>query len=205
MRLEHKSKIQSPKPKNRPRPPPRPRNRIPRHRGQGRERGRIFSENSTREDFQLTCASLVSCTNQESPENLPLPPVNTGGDHPYALFQNRDFRLYLAGRLVAVLGQQMLTVAVGWELYERTGSPLALGIVGLVEMIAMVCCTLPAGHLADNVNRKRIILPHCWSVPAPASDSRSFRGGTRRSRGFMHACSQRRRRGPFCGPPTRPF
>ena len=63
-----------------------------------------------------------------------------------------------SGRLFAVLGQQMLTVAVGWELYERTGSPLALGLVGLAEMIAMVCCTLPAGHLADNFNRKRIIL-----------------------------------------------
>ncbi|HUB86313.1 MAG TPA: MFS transporter [Verrucomicrobiae bacterium] len=78
-------------------------------------------------------------------------------DH-YAVFRLRDFRLYLAGRLVAVLGQQMLTVAVGWELYERTRSPLALGIVGLAEMIAMVCCTLPSGHLADNFNRKRIIL-----------------------------------------------
>src|ERR1039458_7990093 len=96
---------------------------------------------------------------QESPENLPDEPAPQPADeHPYALFGNRDFRLYLAGRLVSVLGQQMLTVAVGWELYERTGSPLALGIVGLVEMIAMVCCTLPAGHLADNLNRKRIIL-----------------------------------------------
>jgi MFS family permease len=96
---------------------------------------------------------------QESPENLPDAPAPQPADeHPYALFGNRDFRYYLIGRLVSVLGQQMLTVAVGWELYERTGSPLALGIVGLVEMIAMVCCTLPAGHLADNVNRKRIIL-----------------------------------------------
>lgn len=96
---------------------------------------------------------------QESPENQPEPPVTPAGDgHPYAIFQNRDFRLYLTGRLFAVIGQQMLTVAVGWELYMRTHSPLALGLVGLVEMIAMVCCTLPAGHLADNFNRKRIIL-----------------------------------------------
>jgi MFS family permease len=65
---------------------------------------------------------------------------------------------YLAGRLVAALGQQMLTVAVGWELYDRTGSALALGLVGLTEMTAMVLLTLPAGHLADNYNRKRIIL-----------------------------------------------
>ena len=48
----------------------------------------------------------------ESPENLPSPPANPDGDDPYALFRNRDFRLYLAGRLVSVLGQQMLTVAV---------------------------------------------------------------------------------------------
>ena len=78
-------------------------------------------------------------------------------DH-YAVFRIRDFRLYLSGRLIAVLGQQMLTVAVFWELYERTGSALALGFVGLSEMIAMVLLTLPAGHLADNFNRKRIIL-----------------------------------------------
>jgi MFS family permease len=76
----------------------------------------------------------------------------------YAVFRIRDFRLYMTGRLFAVIGAQMLTVAVGWELYERTNSALALGIVGLVEMIAMFCCTLPAGHIADNVNRKRIIL-----------------------------------------------
>jgi MFS family permease len=78
-------------------------------------------------------------------------------DH-YAVFRLRDFRLYLTGRLFAVIGQQMLTVAVGWELYDRTHSPLALGLVGLVEMIAMLGCTLPAGHLADNLNRKHIIL-----------------------------------------------
>ncbi len=82
---------------------------------------------------------------------------NSPPDH-YAVFRLRDFRLYLTGRLFAVIGAQMLTVAVGWELYERTHSPLALGLVGLVEMIAMVGCTLPAGHLADNLNRKRIIL-----------------------------------------------
>ena len=76
----------------------------------------------------------------------------------YAVFRIRDFRLYLTGRLFAVIGAQMLTVAVGWELYERTNSALALGIVGLVEMVAMIACTLPAGHIADNVNRKRIIL-----------------------------------------------
>jgi len=52
----------------------------------------------------------------------------------------------------------MLTVAIGWELYERTHSPLHLGLVGLTQMVPMVLFTLPAGHLADNINRKRIII-----------------------------------------------
>src|SRR6266496_2199318 len=77
---------------------------------------------------------------------------------PYAVLRNRDFMLYLTGRLVASFGQQMLTVAVGWELYERTHSALALGLVGLTQMIPMVLCTLPAGHVADNYERKRIVI-----------------------------------------------
>src|SRR3974377_1528203 len=77
---------------------------------------------------------------------------------PYAVLRNRDFILYLIGRFVASLGQQMLTVAVGWELYERTGSSLNLGLVGLTQMVPMVVFTLPAGHVADNYNRKRIII-----------------------------------------------
>ncbi len=77
---------------------------------------------------------------------------------PYAIFKNADFARYMGGRLVAVIGQQMLVVAVGWELYERTGSALALGFIGLSEIVAMLVCTLPAGHLADNYNRKRIIM-----------------------------------------------
>jgi MFS family permease len=66
--------------------------------------------------------------------------------------------LYLVGRLVSSLGQQMLTVAVGWDLYERTRSALALGLVGLVQMVPMFLFTLPAGHVADNHDRKRIII-----------------------------------------------
>src|SRR5881392_2136294 len=77
---------------------------------------------------------------------------------PYAVLRNRDFLLYLIGRFIASLGQQMLTVAVGWELYERTHSALSLGLVGLTQMVPMVLFTLPAGHVADNHDRKRIIV-----------------------------------------------
>jgi MFS family permease len=84
-------------------------------------------------------------------------PLDAGRD-PYAVLRNRDFLLYLVGRLIAAFGQQMLTVAVGWELYERTGSAMNLGFVGLTQMIPMVLCTLPAGHVADNYERKRVVI-----------------------------------------------
>lgn len=91
------------------------------------------------------------------PEPAGTPPTAVALD-PYAVLRNRDVALYLVGRLVASLGQQMLTVAVGWELYERTHSALALGLVGLTQMVPMVLFTLPAGHVADNHDRKRIIM-----------------------------------------------
>ncbi|HTI99845.1 MAG TPA: MFS transporter [Dongiaceae bacterium] len=105
----------------------------------------------------------------------------------YAVFRIRDFRLYLSGRLVAVFGQQMLTVAVGWELYDRTGSALALGFVGLSEMIAMVLLTLPAGHTADNFNRKRIVMT-ALGVSSCASLGLTLISWTHAPVYFIYAC-----------------
>lgn len=76
----------------------------------------------------------------------------------YAALRFRNFRLYIAGTLIAVIGQQMQSVAVGWELYERTGSAMALGWVGLVQALPVILLALPAGHLADRVSRKRIVM-----------------------------------------------
>jgi MFS family permease len=77
---------------------------------------------------------------------------------PYAILRNRDFLFYLTGRFIASFGQQMLAVAVGWEIYERTGSSLALGLVGLTAFLPMVVMTLPAGHVADTRERKKVIV-----------------------------------------------
>ncbi|MEI9961898.1 MAG: MFS transporter [Limisphaerales bacterium] len=94
----------------------------------------------------------------ESPEHLTDPPAKPVEESPYAVLRNVDFIRYLIGRFVASLGQQMLVVAIDWELYERTGSALALAFVGLSQMVPMILCTLPAGHFADNFSRKKIIL-----------------------------------------------
>ncbi len=97
-------------------------------------------------------------TNPEATPDSPGAPATAAALDPYAVLRNRDVVLYLVGRLVASLGQQMLTVAVGWELYERTHSTLALSLVGLTQMLPIVLFTLPAGHVADNHDRKRIIV-----------------------------------------------
>jgi MFS family permease len=77
---------------------------------------------------------------------------------PYDVLRNRDFVLYLVGRFVAAFGQQMLTVAVGWEIFDLTHDALSLAIVGLTQMVPMVVFTLPAGYVADNFNRKRVVI-----------------------------------------------
>jgi MFS family permease len=77
---------------------------------------------------------------------------------PYSALRSRDFRLLLLGRFVATLGEQMLGFAVGWDLWLRTHDPLALGLVGLVQVAPVILFSLPAGHVADTYNRKRIIM-----------------------------------------------
>jgi MFS family permease len=70
----------------------------------------------------------------------------------------RDFRLLLTGTVAGTLGLQMQTTAVGWELYERTGSALALGVVGLVALFPIVVLTLPAGHAVDTFDRRKLLV-----------------------------------------------
>src|SRR5438270_11548618 len=77
---------------------------------------------------------------------------------PYAAFRSRGFRFFTSGNLLSILGRQMLAVAVEWEIYRRTHSATALGLVGLVFAIPIVGLSLPAGHLADRISRKHIIL-----------------------------------------------
>jgi MFS family permease len=64
----------------------------------------------------------------------------------------------MSGVFIGSFGQQMLSVALGWELYNRTGSALALGGVGLAQVIPVILLSLPAGHIADRYSRKHIVL-----------------------------------------------
>src|ERR1041385_2251925 len=80
------------------------------------------------------------------------------GHDPYAALRFHDYRLILFGRVFANVGSNMQTVAVGWELYERTHSAMALGWVGFVQVLPVLLFALPAGHLADRFDRRRLAI-----------------------------------------------
>ncbi len=71
---------------------------------------------------------------------------------------HRDFRLFLASHFLWTLATQIQSVAVSWQIYSITHSPLALGYVGLSQFFPMALFTLPAGHAADRFDRRLIIV-----------------------------------------------
>jgi MFS family permease len=77
---------------------------------------------------------------------------------PYAALRHPNYRAYVIGNFIAVFGQQMLAVAIQWEIYAITNSTLALGLIGLVSWLPIFLFILPAGSLADRYNRKNIVL-----------------------------------------------
>jgi MFS family permease len=76
----------------------------------------------------------------------------------YAALRVRDFRLFLSGHQLSTLCMQMQTLAVSYQLYERTNSKLALGMVGLVQVVPILGLALPAGQTADRFDRRRILM-----------------------------------------------
>lgn len=77
---------------------------------------------------------------------------------PYQALRFSGFRLLLFGIFIVGLGEKMIDVAIGWELYEQTGSALVLGGVGLAMVIPVIFLSLPAGHIIDRFNRKYIVI-----------------------------------------------
>ena len=68
-----------------------------------------------------------------------------------------DFPLYLAARFLANVAMLVLSVAVGWQVYDLARTPLALGLVGLAQFLPMFLLTLPAGELSDRVDPRRVL------------------------------------------------
>lgn len=69
----------------------------------------------------------------------------------------RDLPLYLAARLIGTVGIQVQSVAIGWQVYARTGDAMDLGWVGLSQFLPLALLSLYAGTVADRYDRKRIL------------------------------------------------
>src|ERR1700745_2562971 len=74
-----------------------------------------------------------------------------------AVFRHPSFVRYPAARLLTVLALQMQSVAVGWQIYEITRSPLALGLTGLAQFLPGILLFLLSGHAADRIPRRKLM------------------------------------------------
>jgi MFS family permease len=83
---------------------------------------------------------------------------------PYAVLRNPDYRWFIASMGLITLGLQMQGVVVAWQVYDRTGDPLALGLVGLSEALPFLAVALFGGHAADRLNRLRLCLTSVLSL-----------------------------------------
>lgn len=76
----------------------------------------------------------------------------------WRVLRNRDYSLLFWGQLISAAGTQIQVVAVAWQVYEITKSPIALGVIGLVQAIPRLIFSLVGGVVADAYDRRRLLL-----------------------------------------------
>src|ERR1700752_1228367 len=77
------------------------------------------------------------------------------------VFSHANFRYYLGARVLIATATEMQAVAVAWQVYGLTHRPLDLGLVGLAQFLPGILLFLLAGHTADRVPRRRILMTCC--------------------------------------------
>ena len=80
------------------------------------------------------------------------------GQGAYASLRIKEYRLFISARFCATLAIQIQAVVVAWQVYDITKDPLSLGLIGLAEAIPSISVALYAGHVADTIERKKIIV-----------------------------------------------
>ncbi|HIA64962.1 TPA: MFS transporter [Candidatus Poribacteria bacterium] len=64
----------------------------------------------------------------------------------------------MSGWFTSLIGTRIQSVAIGWEIYQRTGKALSLGLVGLIQALPNMLLALPAGYLADTFDRRKLVI-----------------------------------------------
>ena len=80
---------------------------------------------------------------------------------PVPVTSNRAFLKLLSFRILIVLAYQIMAIVVGWHIYELTHDTLALGLIGLAEVIPYFSCALFAGHAIDHYSRRLFGVAAC--------------------------------------------
>ncbi|MDR3684710.1 MAG: MFS transporter [Geothrix sp.] len=88
----------------------------------------------------------------------------SGAHDPYAVLRNPDYRWFIVSMGLITLGLQMQGLVVAWQVYDRTGDPLALGLIGLSEALPFLGMALFGGHAADRLNRLRLCMASTLSL-----------------------------------------
>ena len=70
---------------------------------------------------------------------------------------SRGFYSFLLTRFLSNAGNQILLLALAWQMYDLTSSAWNLGLVGLAQFVPTILLTIPSGHLADRLDRRRLI------------------------------------------------
>jgi MFS family permease len=73
-------------------------------------------------------------------------------------FRSRDFRLFMAGNLISWVGDWMDLVALNWAVLALSGSALQLGLINACRLVPVFALSVPAGILADRLDRRRLLL-----------------------------------------------
>ena len=79
------------------------------------------------------------------------------------VLKHKNLTLFVIARFLATIAVQMQSVAVGWQIYQKTGSTLDLGLIGLAQFLPFALLILIAGHFADQWNRRWIVLA-CFTI-----------------------------------------
>lgn len=79
-------------------------------------------------------------------------------NRPWKVLAEKNFGLFWVSLLVSSIGNQLSHVAIGWQIYELTSSPLQLGLTGVFRALPVVVFSLTGGVLADRVDRRRLLI-----------------------------------------------
>ncbi len=92
----------------------------------------------------------------------------SAAESPASPLHNPRFRALMAYRICTILSYQIVAVTVGWHIYEITGSPFALGLIGLAEVLPYFCIAPFAGYLVDHLPRRKLGVAACLGLFATA-------------------------------------